>query len=139
MSKSPLIPITLGLLSLAGIAWLFWSIFATQRDDVSVARAFLTHVAAGDHAEARALMSPALAVQLPTTRMAAEFGDIEPWDRLAFPQRNSNTSNGIRRTEIYGTGHAVSGCESDLVIVLIDGLVDAFNVTPLCPAIGVDA
>ncbi len=140
MNKTnPFIPITLAVLGLGPFVALAWWIFASQRDDVATARAFLTHIAEDDHAAARALMSPPLAVQMSTTRLSREFGQIEMWESLSFPNRSSNTTNGTRETEIYGTGTAMSGCESDLMIRLIDGLVDAFNVTPLCPRSGVDA
>lgn len=114
--KRAILPISLGLAGLAATVWFFWWIFEGQREDVAVARAFLNHIAAEEMAEARALMTPALAIQLPTATMSQRIGQIEPWERIRFGQRSSEGFDPARETELFGVGIAVSGCESDLYI-----------------------
>lgn len=137
--KRAILPVSLGLAGLAATGALMWWAFESQREDVAVARAFLTHIAAEEHAEARALMTPALATRLADGGLARMFGQIEPWDHIGFSSRSSNSAGGMRRTELYGTGEAISGCESGLIVELRNGLIDSFNVTPLCPRADVEA
>ncbi|GAB5448784.1 hypothetical protein [Gymnodinialimonas sp.] len=136
--RRAVVPITLGLGSLALLGWLFWSVFEGQREDVATARAFLTHIAAEQHTQARALMTPALAQQIGAGGLNRIFGQIEPWDHIGFSSRSSNGAGPARITDLLGVGDTVSGCESVLSIQLIGGQVDAFNVTPLCPRAGTD-
>lgn len=132
------VPVTLGLGALALVAWGFWSLFATQREDVAIARTFLTHIAAEDHAQATAMMTPALQDRLGTSGLPRLFGEIEPWDHIGFSSRSTNGFSEFRQTQLYGRGEAPSGCESGLDILMINGLVEAFSVLPLCPRTGTD-
>ncbi len=137
--RKAILPITLGLAGLGVTAWFFWWAFESQRADVAVARSFLNHVAAEEFTQAQTLLSPLLASQMPRTALGQQFGRIEPWNSLSFRNRSSNSSSDGRQTELWGTGTAVSGCESELYIRLRDGLIDEYNITPLCPMIGQDA
>lgn len=137
--RRAILPVSLGLAGLALSVWLVWMIFESQRQDVAIARAFLTHVAAQELTQAGDLMTPALATRIGPRGLQPLFGEIEAWDHIGFSSRSTNTAQGVRRTELRGTGTALSGCESLLRMVLVDGLVDAFNVTPLCPAADVAA
>ncbi|MEX3016514.1 hypothetical protein [Gymnodinialimonas hymeniacidonis] len=136
--KKAILPITLGLAGLGLTVWLFWWAFESQREDVAVARAFLTHIAAEEYDQAQTLLTPLLASRLSPTALDRQFGRIEPWERLRFGERSSNSSSDGRRTQIWGLGITVSGCESELFVRLQDGLIDEYNVTPLCPMIGED-
>lgn len=131
--RHAILPVSLGLAGLAITAAFMWWIFAGQREDVAVARAFLSHIAAEEHSRARALLSPALAAQLPADMLEREFGTIEAWDRLRFGRRNTQSFGEGRETELHGTGTTGSGCRSTLFLRLSGGLIDAFDITPLCP------
>lgn len=137
--KGTLLPISLGLAGLALLVWLVWGLFATQRADVATARAFLTEIAEGRHEAAEARMTGALVQRVGPGGLGRLFGPVEPWTRLGFTARETDHSGGTRRTDLRGTGRTPSGCESRLRLTLIDGLVDAFDVTPLCPAVEVAA
>lgn len=134
--RRAILPITLTAAGLGAFGLLMWSIFAGQRDDVAIARDFLTFLAEGDHVAAAKLVTPELGAELRARPLTQVFGEIEDWTALRFPSRSSDMSNGRRMTEITGTGETISGCESRLSLRLIDGLVDMVNVTPLCPAAG---
>lgn len=134
--RRAIVPVSLGLGSLAVLVWLAWALFEGQRDDVATARAFLTHIAAERHAEATALMTPALAWQIGAGGLTRMFGQIEAWDHIGFSTRSSNGAGEARVTDLLGVGDAASGCESVLTFQLIGGRIDAFNVTPLCPLTG---
>lgn len=134
--RKAILPISLGLGGLALTVWLFWGLFATQRADVAVARNFLTQVAAADYGAAQGLMTPALADRAGPVVLSGMFNRIEPWERIRFSSRRSHSSGGSYITDLVGRGITASGCESALAMTLIDGLVDAFNVTPLCPLSG---
>lgn len=136
--RRAVVPVTLGLGSLALIIWGAWALFETQREDVVVARAFLTHIAAENHAAAHALLAPALGNSLGRAGLAHRFGRIEPWDHIGFSSRNTGSTGDGRTTELLGTGEAISGCESTLRIQMINGLIHSFDVTPLCLQIGTD-
>ena len=125
-------PISMLALALGLLGGVMWWLFAGQRDDVATARMFLRHLASGDHAAAHALMTPALAEDLPVDLLNAEFSGIEEWDHLGFSNRITNGFGPARLTEIYGRGTSITGCESGLVLRLISGEVDALNITPLC-------
>lgn len=133
-----ILPVTLGLGGLALTIGGAWAIFATQREDVGIARSFLTHIAAQDHEQARALMTPALQNRLRGMGLERTFGEIEPWDHIGFSSRTTNGLSEHRQTQLYGSGEAQSGCESGLDILLINGLVEAFTVSPLCHLAGTD-
>ncbi|ABD53876.1 hypothetical protein [Jannaschia sp. CCS1] len=133
------LPVTLAAISVAAMGWLGWGFFETQREDVATTRAFLTHIAANEHAEAVRLMSPALAAQVNSAQLHRIFGDIEPWDHIGFSSRSTQTNGSERSTQLYGRGSSVSGCESELTIRLHNGLIDRFDVTPLCSRAGTDA
>lgn len=132
--RRALLPVTLSLAGLALIVWFVWGLFEAQRGDVAIARAFLTHVAAGETEAAAALMTPALAGVLGPRGLSDRFAQIEPWEHIGFSSRRSNRTGDMRRTDLIGTGTAISGCESALRMTLLGGQVDAFNVTPLCTA-----
>lgn len=133
-----IVPVSLGLGSLAGVIWLAWALFESQREDVATARAFLTHIAAEQHAQATTLMAPELTQDVGPGGLALMFGQIEPWDHIGFSSRNTNGGGTARLTELLGVGEAVSGCQSSLRIMMIGGLIQSFNVTPLCPLAGTD-
>ena len=137
--RKAILPVSLGLFGLALTAWFMWWIFEGQREDVAIARAFLTHVAAEEYTDARALMTQPLAVRIPSAALSQQFGQIEPWHRLRFGQRSSQSFGEGRETELWGRGIAVSGCESDLYIRMRSGLIDQYEVTPLCPLAGEEA
>ena len=130
--RRAILPVSLGLGGLALTVWLVWTLFAGQREDVAIARSFLTLIAEADHAAAEALMTPALSARVGPRGLSELFGQIEPWDHIGFRSRDTNGGGSARRTELFGTGEAQSGCESALTIRMIGGLIDAFNVTPLC-------
>lgn len=136
--RRAIVPVSLGLGSLVALTWLFWTAFEGQREDVATARAFLTHIAAEQHAEARALMTPALAQQIGPGGLRHIFGQIEPWDHIGFSSRHSNGAGPARITDLFGVGDAASGCESVLTVQLNGGRIDGFNVTPLCPLAGTE-
>ncbi|MBL4627597.1 MAG: hypothetical protein JKY00_06075 [Roseicyclus sp.] len=138
--RRAILPVSLTLAGFFLMGWLFWGAFEAQRQDVAVARAFLTHLAAEEHPQATALMTPALSDRVGPGGLARFFGQIEPWDHIGFSSRSSRGGgDDARITELHGTGDAASGCESGLAIRLIDGLIDAFDVTPLCPRVATDA
>lgn len=132
--RRAILPISLVLLSFGALTALFMWIFQGQRDDVAAAREFLTLLAAGDHGAASEFMTPALSRQINSADLNLRLGNLEQWDRLSFPSRSSNWAGEDRSTEITGTGTTVSGCESSLTIRIENGQIDAFNITPLCPA-----
>lgn len=136
--RRAVVPVTLGLSGLAGIIWLGWMAFEGQREDVAVARAFLTHIAEGAHADAISLMTPALAVQMNVGRLQRSLGEIEPWDHIGFSSRNTQSAGESRTTRLFGVGEALSGCESVLDIRMRAGQIDAFSISPLCPLAGTD-
>lgn len=137
--RQAIVPITLGLGSLALMIWGGWVLFAGQRDDVATARAFLTHIAAGEHLAATGLMAPALAEQLTPTSLAHRYGRIEPWDHIGFSSRNTNGAGEMRQSELFGVGDAQSGCESMLRIMMVNGLIHSFTIAPLCEIEGEEA
>lgn len=136
--RRAVVPVTLGLGSLAALIWLAWTLFEGQREDVVITRAFLTHIAAEEFDQANALMTQALLSDLGPGGLSRTFGQIEPWDHIGFTSRNTNGAGEMRITELFGVGDAVSGCESVLRIQLISGLIESFDVTPLCPRAGTD-
>ena len=136
--RRAIVPISIVTAALIPFGWLMWMAFEGQREDVATARAFLTHVATGQHAEAEALMSPTLSQRLGTGGLQRVFGQIEPWDHIGFSSRDTQSGGSARATSLYGVGETVSGCESVLRVELIGGLIDAFNVTPLCPRTDTD-
>lgn len=136
--RRAIVPVTLGLLGLASVVWLVWTLFEGQREDVATARAFLTHIAAEQHSSATELLDPALLQDIGPGGLAVMFGQIEPWDHIGFSSRNTNGGGAARLTELFGAGEAVSGCQSTLRIMMIGGLIQSFNVTPLCPRAGTD-
>lgn len=136
--RRAIVPISLAVVSVSFMGALIWMAFGGQRDDVAVSRAFLTHIAAEEHSEARALMHPSLAAQVAPGGLARLFGEIEAWDHIGFASRSSNGLGDGRFTTLYGVGEAVSGCESTLRIELLGGLIQAFDITPLCPRAGTD-
>lgn len=137
--RRAIVPVTLGLGSLAAFIWMAWAMFDSQREDVVVARAFLTHIATEQHTQAIALMTPALVDEIGPQGLQRRFGQIEPWDHIGFSSRNTNGTGDVRTTELFGVGEAVSGCESVLRIQMVNGLIQAFDVSPLCPRVGTDA
>lgn len=137
--KRAILPLSLVTLGVCLFGWLIWTAFESQRADVAVARSFLTHIAAAEYDEAQALMTPALMAQAGPDTLTFGFGTIEPWERIRFTSRQSNNTGDLRRTDLSGRGITVTGCESTLRMRLVNGLIDAFDVTPLCPATGVDA
>lgn len=134
-----ILPVTLGLGGLALTIWGAWAIFATQREDVAITRDFLTYVADQDHAQAYDLMTPALQDRLGVGGLQRVFGDIEQWDHIGFSSRTTNGLSEFRQTQLFGSAEAVSGCESGLEFILINGLIESFSVTPLCHLAGTDA
>lgn len=137
--RPAIVPVSLGLGGLALMTIPFWGLFENQREDVALARAFLTHIAANERTEANALMAPALADQIGVGGLERLFGQIEPWDHIGFSSRNTNGIGEMRTTELYGVGEALSGCESALHIQIVNGLIHSFNVTPVCARIGANA
>ena len=120
-------------------AALVWWLFTGQREDVAIARAFLTHIAQEEHFEAHALMSPELAAQVPTATLAQQFGQIQPWDHIGFRQRSTQSFGDARATELHGHGTTASDCVSTLYIRLYAGQIVQYDVTPLCRVVGEDA
>ncbi|QXT39344.1 hypothetical protein [Gymnodinialimonas ceratoperidinii] len=136
--RRAIVPISLALASVTFMGALIWMAFGGQRDDVAVSRAFLTHIAAEEHSEAVALLHPSLSAQVGPGGLARIFGEIEPWDHIGFSSRSSHGRGDGRFTELYGVGEAVSGCESALRVELLGGLIQSFDITPLCPRAGTD-
>ncbi len=130
------VPVTLCLGALALLGWGFWSLFASQREDVATARTFLTHIAAQDLDQATALMTPALQGRLSADGLEHAFGGIEPWGHISFSSRNTNGISEFRQTQLYGSGDTPSGCASGLDVILINGLIEAFTISPLCRLAG---
>ncbi|MBF9043297.1 hypothetical protein HKCCE4037_08165 [Rhodobacterales bacterium HKCCE4037] len=137
--RQAILPLSLVFGSLALVAAFVWWIFESQREDVAVARSFLTNLATQDFDASRALMTPLLSATLTESEINRAFGRLEEWDRLRIGQRSSTTSGGSRQTEMWGLGTTISGCESELYVRTRDGLVDAINITPICPSPSVDA
>lgn len=138
--RRAIVPVTLGVGSLAAFIWMAWAIFDSQREDVAIARAFLTHIATEQNTQAIALMAPILVDDIGGPgELQSRFGEIEPWDHIGFSSRNTTGFGDMRTTELFGVGEAVSGCESVLHIQMVNGLIHAFNISPLCPQVGTDA
>lgn len=132
------LPVSLAIFSIAAMGWMGWSAFETQREDVATTRAFLTHIAENEHADAIQLMTPALAREVNSAHLLRMFGEIEPWDHIGFTSRSTQTNGLGRSTRLFGTGDTGSGCESTLTIRLHNGRIDAFDISPLCPVAGTD-
>lgn len=125
-----------GIFGLVAFGAVMWNLFGSQRDDVALAREFLTLMAGDQYAAAEKMVTPGLAAELETRPLAQVFGDLQEWSELSFPNRSSNSANGRRVTEITGTGTTVTGCESALSIRLVNGLIDAANISPVCQEAG---
>lgn len=136
--RRAIVPISLVLVAVAAMGVLGWKAFEGQREDVAIARAFLTHVAAEEFGEAQDLMTAALIQRVGPSGLRRLFGQIEQWDHIGFSSRSTNGFGDIRSTELYGVGETVSGCESELHINLRNSRIQAFDVTSLCPRNGTD-
>ncbi|WP_341862576.1 hypothetical protein [Gymnodinialimonas sp. 57CJ19] len=136
--RRAIVPISLALVAVAAMGALGWKAFEGQREDVAIARAFLTHIAAEQYGEAEDLMTAALIQRVGPGGLRRLFSPIEPWDHIGFSSRSTNGFGDTRSTELYGVGEAVSGCESELQINLRNSRIQAFDITPLCPRNGTD-
>jgi hypothetical protein len=124
------------LLTLLGagviIALAFTFGFRGQKDDADTSRAFLTHLAAGEIAEARALLHTSLAAQFSDVALETATRGMEPYTEIRFPSISFSSSLGNRTTDLSGTGTTASGCESALAFSLLNGEITRFDITPLC-------
>jgi hypothetical protein len=133
--------VLLGAAAIITCAFIFG--FRGPKDDIATARTFLNHLAADEITEAQALLHPSATQDLANTDIRDVLGIVanaEPFAEMGFPFINFSVVNGLRTTEISGTGTTARGCESALSFVLLNGEISFFNIEPLCggPA-GTDA
>ncbi|QXT39343.1 hypothetical protein [Gymnodinialimonas ceratoperidinii] len=114
------------------IASAFYFGFAGQRGDSETSRLFMTHAAAQETAQAHALLHPTVHAHVSVEELSGMMAQMAPYTQISFPSVSFSTSNGTRRTELSGTGSTDAGCESTLRFTLVDGLITAFEIEPLC-------
>ncbi|WP_224813836.1 hypothetical protein [Hasllibacter sp. MH4015] len=113
--------------------------FQGQKGDADISRAFLTHMAAGEVAEAHDLLHPTISERHSAGELATLLRGMEPFTEIRFPSISFSTVNGRRTTEFNGSGTTASGCESDLEFHLLNGEITFFDITPLCLGGATDA
>lgn len=113
--------------------------FQGPRDDTDTARAFLTHLAAGERDAAHALLHPSIAERQSAADIAAMFTGMAAYTQITFPSINEEASNGTRSTQLSGTGITAGGCTSALSFAFLDGTITDFAVEPICRADTPDA
>lgn len=121
------------------IAGAFYFGFQGQKDDAETSRLFLTHAAAGEAAEAHALLHSSITERHSVEDLAAMLDGMEAYTQINFPSFSFSTSNGQRTSELEGTGTTDSGCESDLQFHLLNGEITYFDITPFCRGSATDA
>lgn len=114
------------------IAGAFYFGFQGQKDDAETSRLFMTHAAAGETAQAHALLSASIREQHSVEDLGNLLGGMEAYTDISFPSISFSSSNGSRSTELTGTGTTDSGCESELQFDLRDGEITYFDISPLC-------
>ena len=117
----------------------FYFGFQGQKSDAETSRLFMTHAAAGETAEAHALLHSSVTEFFTEDQLAEMMAGMEPYSDIRFPSFSFSTSNGTHNSELEGTATTDSGCESDVAFALDNGLITAFDITPLCRAEGSDA
>ncbi|GAB5448785.1 hypothetical protein [Gymnodinialimonas sp.] len=121
------------------IAGAFYFGFQGQKDDAETSRLFLTHVAAGETAEAHALLHASITERHSVEDIAELLAGMEAYTQIDFPAFSFSSSNGQRSSELEGTGTTDSGCESTLQFHLLNGEITFFDITPLCRTPASDA
>lgn len=121
------------------IAGAFYFGFQGQKDDAETSRMFLTHAAAGEAAEAHALLHASITERHSVDELAAMLARMEAYTQINFSSISFSTSNGTRTTELTGTGTTDSGCESELSFSLLNGEITFFDISPLCTSGASDA
>lgn len=106
--------------------------FQDQKDDAETSRAFLTHAAAGEMAEAYALLHPGVTQSYSLADVSAMLVGMEPFTDISFPGISFSYGVGPRTTELTGTGSTGSGCESALQFELFEGEITFFDISPVC-------
>ncbi|MBY4895001.1 hypothetical protein KUL25_19760 [Rhodobacteraceae bacterium N5(2021)] len=106
--------------------------FQDQKGDAETARLFMTHAAAGETAEAHALLHASIAERHSVEDLAAMLTGMEPYTQINFPTFSFSTTNGQRTAALLGTGTTDSGCESALQFNLLNGEITFFDIAPLC-------
>lgn len=114
------------------IAGAFFFGFQGQKDDAETSRLFMTHAAAGEAAEAHALLHASITERHSVEDLGNLLAGMEVYTQINFPGISFSTSNGTRSSELNGTGITESGCESELQFELLNGEITFFDITPLC-------
>ena len=132
MFKGPrgLIVTLLGAAAVIAMAFIFG--FQGQKDDADTSRAFLTHMAAGESAEAYVLLHASITDRHSAADLSGLLRGMEPFTEISFPSISFSSSNGRRTTELTGTGTTATGCESALAFELLNGEITYFDIQPVC-------
>lgn len=117
----------------------FYFGFQGQKDDAETSRTFLTHMAAGEAAEAHALLHASITERHSVEDLRALLDGMEAYTDISFPSISFSSSNGSRSTELTGTGTTDSGCESELQFELLNGVITFFDIAPVCRGGATDA
>lgn len=117
----------------------FYFGFQGQKDDAETSRTFMTHVAAGEVAEAHALLHTSISERHSIEDLRALLDGMEAYTDISFPSISFSSSNGTRTTDLTGTGTTDSGCESALEFALLNGEITFFDIAPLCRGGATDA
>lgn len=121
------------------IAGAYFFGFQGQKDDAETSRGFMTHMAAGETAQAHALLHASITERHSVEELGTLLTGMEAYSDISFPSISFSSSNGTRTTELTGTGTTDSGCESDLRFELRNGEITFFDITPLCLGGATDA
>ncbi len=122
------------LAAAAIIAGAFIFGFQGQKDDADTSRAFLTHAAAGELAQAHGLLHASITERTSAEALGTLLAGMDVYSDIRFPSISFSTTNGARRTELTGTGTTDGGCESALQFELLNGEITFFDIQPLCRA-----
>lgn len=106
----------------------FGIVMMVTSTDRKLAKQFVIDLSSGAHEQAAAVMHEELIKEFSLEQMQEAFQNVKPYAEVSFS--SINASGG--RTSLEGVATTADGCESVVSITLLNDLIVAFNINPLC-------